>query len=189
MWEKNMQSTVRNVLLRSYELTTDWGGTVYYGMILKGDYKNRTCDISMPGYIANVLSKFQHENPKHPQDTPSRYVTHVYVSKTQYANRGETPPLIAKPCLNIQKVAGSVFYNARAVYPSVLMPLNDFAAEHNKANMKTQATTDKLLYYLVTHPDATIRYHASDMILHIISDASYLSLSHARSRIGGLFFC
>jgi hypothetical protein len=42
---------------------------------------------------------------------------------------------------------------------------------------------------MVTHPDATIRYHASDMILHIHSDASYLSVSHARSRLGGLFFC
>jgi acyl transferase domain-containing protein len=45
------------------------------------------------------------------------------------------------------------------------------------------------LYYLETHPDATIRYHASDMILHIHSDASYLSVSNAHSRLGGLFFC
>jgi hypothetical protein len=42
--------------------------------------------------------------------------------------------------------------------------------------------------YLAAHPDATIRYHASDMILHIHSDASYLSVSNARSRLGGLFF-
>jgi hypothetical protein len=27
------------------------------------------------------------------------------------------------------------------------------------------------------------------MTLHIHSDASYLSISHARSRLGGLFFC
>jgi hypothetical protein len=27
------------------------------------------------------------------------------------------------------------------------------------------------------------------MILHIHSDASYLSVSHARIRLGGLFFC
>jgi hypothetical protein len=42
---------------------------------------------------------------------------------------------------------------------------------------------------LATHLDATIRYHASDMIIHIHSDASYLSVSNARSRLGGLFFC
>jgi hypothetical protein len=45
-----------------------------------------------------------------------------------------------------------------------------------------------MLDYLATHPDATIRYHASDMILHIHSDACYLSVSNARSRLGGLFF-
>jgi hypothetical protein len=45
-----------------------------------------------------------------------------------------------------------------------------------------------MLDYLATHPDATIRYHASDMVLHIHSDASYLSVSHARSRHGGIFF-
>jgi hypothetical protein len=60
---------LRNALLRSYELTTDWGGTFYSGMHLKWDYQNRICDISIPGYIVNVLSKCQHENPKHPQDT------------------------------------------------------------------------------------------------------------------------
>jgi hypothetical protein len=42
---------------------------------------------------------------------------------------------------------------------------------------------------LATHPDATIRYHASDMILHIHRDDSYLSISRALSRLGGLFFC
>jgi hypothetical protein len=42
---------------------------------------------------------------------------------------------------------------------------------------------------MAVHPDATIRYHASGMILHIHSDVSYLSVSNARSRIGGIFFC
>jgi hypothetical protein len=64
-----------NALLQTYELKTDWTATVtvYSGMTLKWDYKNRTCDISMPGYVSNVLSKFQHDAPKHPQHSPSRY--------------------------------------------------------------------------------------------------------------------
>jgi hypothetical protein len=80
-------------------------------------------------------------------------------------------------------------YYARAVDPISVMPINDIATEQTKATEKTQAATNQLLYYLVTHPDATIRYHASDMILHIHSDASYLSVSPAHSRLGGLFFC
>jgi hypothetical protein len=60
--------------------------------------------------------------------------------------------------------------------------------EQTKLTGKTQAATNQLLDYLATHPDAIIRYHTSDMILHIHSDASYLSVSSARSRLGGLFF-
>jgi hypothetical protein len=53
---------LRNALLQSYELTTDWEAKVYSGMSLKWDYKNRTCDILMPGYVSNVkrpMPRFQ----------------------------------------------------------------------------------------------------------------------------------
>jgi hypothetical protein len=178
---------LRNALLRTYELTTYWTATVYSGVTLKWDYDKKTCDISMPWYVSNVLSKFQHCAPKHPQHTPSRYVTPVYGAKTQYATKDETPPLTAKQCLTTQKITGSVSYYARAVDPTVLMPLNAIATEQTKATEKTQAATNQLLDYLATHPDATIRYHASDMVLHIHSNASYLSVSNARSRLRGLF--
>jgi hypothetical protein len=113
----------------------------------------------------------------------------VYGAKNQYATKDETQPLMAKQCITIQKVTGPVLYYARAVDPTVLMPLNDLAMQQTKATEKTQAATNQLLDYLVTRPDAAIRYHASDIILHIHSDASYLSVSNARSRLGGLFFC
>jgi hypothetical protein len=143
----------------------------------------------MPGYFSNVISKFQHDNPKHPQHTPSRYATPVYSAKTQYDTRDVTPPLTAKQCNKIQKVTSSVLYYARELDPTVSMPLNKISMEQTKATEKTQAATDQLLDHLLTHPDAKIRYHASDMILHTHSDASYLSVSNAHSRLGGLFFC
>jgi hypothetical protein len=106
---KQQAEHLRNALLRT-ELTTDWTATVYSGMTLKWDYEKRTCDISMPGYVSNVLSKFQHDSPTHPQHTPSWYVTPVYGAKTQYATKDETPPLTAQQCLTIQNVTGSVLY-------------------------------------------------------------------------------
>jgi hypothetical protein len=68
------------------------------------------------------------------------------------------------------------------------MPLNDIATEQTKATEKMQSAMNQMLDYLATHPDATIRYHAFDMVLHIHSNASYLSVSNSRSRLGGLFF-
>jgi hypothetical protein len=125
---------------------------MYSGMTLKWDYKNRTCDLSIPGYVSNDLSKFQHDTPNHPQHTPSRYITPVHGAETQYATKDETTPLTATQCLTIQKVTASVLYYARAVDPTVLKPLNDIATEQNKATEKTQAPANQMFDYLSTHP-------------------------------------
>jgi hypothetical protein len=163
---------LHTALLHYSEITTDWGGTAYSGMTLKWDFQNHTCDISMPGYVTNDLNKFQHDSPKHPQHTPSKYVMPIYGAKNHYATRDEIPLLYAKQCTNIQNITGSVVYYAMTVYPMVIMPLNDIATDQVAAN--------QLLDYLATHPDANIIYHKSDMILHIHSDAYYLSISHTR---------
>jgi hypothetical protein len=46
----------------------------------------------------------------------------------------------------------------------------------------------QLLNCLATNPDATVCFHASDMILKIHSNASYLSENNAHSRACGHFF-
>jgi hypothetical protein len=126
--------------------------------------------------------------PPSTHNIPRPGTSRPYSAPKPNATKDETPPLTATQCITIQKVTGSVLYYARAVDPTVLMPLNDIATEQANASEKMQAATNQMLNYLATHPDATIRYHASDMILHIHSDASYLSVSNARSRLGGLFF-
>jgi hypothetical protein len=68
------------------------------------------------------------------------------------------------------------------------MPINVLASEQSKATEVTADKFIKLLNYCNTHPETKIRYHASDMILHIHSDASYLSENEAKSRAGGLFY-
>ena len=61
-------------------------------------------------------------------------------------------------------------------------------AQQSKGTEKTYADTLWILNYAATHPNAKIRYTASDMILHIHSDASYLSKPQACSRAGGHYF-
>jgi hypothetical protein len=137
----------------------------------------RTCEISMPGYITNVLNKFQHETPGH-----------LSTANMQFATQDNSPPLNATQCTEIHKITGSVLYYSRAVDPTVIMALNDIATEQTVATEKTKTAAGQLLDYLATHPNANIRFQASDMILHIHSDASYLSVSKERNRLGGLFY-
>jgi hypothetical protein len=67
------------------------------------------------------------------------------------------------------------------------MPINVLASQQSKATEVTADKVIKLLNYCNTHPETKIMYHASDMILHIHIDASYLSENEAKSRAGGFF--
>ena len=60
-----------------------------------------------------------------------------------------------------------------------------FCHKQSTATEKTEAKVNQLLDYLATNPAAVIQFHASDMILDIHSDASYLSEIIARRRVVG----
>ncbi len=70
----------------------------------------------------------------------------------------------------------------------MLVALGTLASSQSQSTQATALAVTRLLNYCATHPDAVLRYSASDMHLHVHSDASYLSESKARSRAGGLFF-
>ena len=67
----------------------------------------------------------------------------------------------------------------------MLTALGSISAQQSKGTEKTYADTLWLINYAATHPNAKIRYTASDMILYIHSNASYLSEPQARSHAGG----
>jgi hypothetical protein len=68
------------------------------------------------------------------------------------------------------------------------MSINLLASEQSRATAVKADKVIKLLNYCKTHPETKIRYHASDVILHIHSDASYLSENETKSRAGGFFY-
>jgi hypothetical protein len=87
----------------------------------------------------------------------------------------------------IQQIVGTLLYYAMAVDPTMLVALGDLSSDQTRATAKTWDDIVWLLNYAHTHPGAAIRYAASDMWLHVHSDASNLSVSRARSRAGGHF--
>ena len=72
--------------------------------------------------------------------------------------------------------------------PTILMALSEISSQQSAPTENTMKRVNQFLDYMWTHPDAIIRYHASDMILNVHSDASYLSAPKARSCAGGYFF-
>jgi hypothetical protein len=113
----------------------------------------------------------------------------VHGANTQYVDDKTTSPALSNKDVNkLQKLTGTLLYYARAVDPTLIMPINVLASEQSKGSAVTAEKVIKLLNYCNTHPETKIRYHASNMILHIHSDASYLSETEAKSRAGGFFY-
>jgi hypothetical protein len=104
-------------------------------------------------------------------------------------NEITTSPTLSDKYVNkLQQLTGTLLYYARAVDPTLIMPINVLASEQSNATEVTADKVIKLLNYCNTHPETKIHDHASDMILHIHSDASYLSENEAKSRAGGFFY-
>ena len=70
----------------------------------------------------------------------------------------------------------------------MLPAIGTLATQQAKPTATTLKGITQLLNYAATHPDAVLRFHASDMILHVDSDASYLSEPKARSQYAGYHY-
>jgi hypothetical protein len=176
-------------LSKHYEVKPDWSGTKYLGLTLRWNYAKRWVDVSMLGYIRRALLRFAHPMPSRPQHAPHLYTAPKYGPGAQYAPDQEaTTPLDATDVKKLQQVLGVLLFYARMVDNTLLVDLNILSSQQSNATDATMTKLTTLLNYCATYPDAIIRYKASDMILHIVSDASYLSASESRSRLGGYFY-
>ena len=177
-----------NALQEHYTLDIDWKGELYCGITLQWDYKNRHVDISMPGYIKKLLQRYNHTCKK-AQHSPHFCPSRKFGKEAQDPIPPDTSPKLNKAGITrIQQIVGGILYYARCVDLTLLMTLSSIAHEQTKATENTNLSVTQMLDYCATHPDATVRFRASNMVLNIHSDASYLNAPNARSRIGGHFF-
>ena len=143
----------------------------------------------MPTYIQESLHKFQHPSPSRPQDAPHAWNQYVYGAAVQYAYQPDTSPLLPPKSINlVQQIIGTLIYYAIVVDPTMIVAISAIASQQSKATQTTRDATVWLLNYSVSHPNATIRYSASEMVLDLYSDASYLSEPGACSHVGGNHF-
>ena len=142
----------------------------------------------MLDYVPAALKRFNHIAPKKPQDQPYPHTKPKYEQKVQYAkDADDSPPLSKADKKFVQEVVGVFLYYARAVNLTMLAALGSLVSEQSSPTENTMKEVLLFLDYAATHPDAIVTFHASDMILAVHSDASYLSESGARSRARGHF--
>ena len=129
----------------------------------------------MPGYIPKSLNKYQHPKPKLPQDAPSKFKPINYGATVQNSDVDTSPHISKERIRHIQNLVGTLLYYGRAVDPTLLATLSKIASRQSSATEDVAEAVTQLLDYVATHPNAGVRYVASDMVLNLHSDASYLS--------------
>jgi hypothetical protein len=161
-----------------YNITTDWTASMYCGITLKWDYVARTVYLSMPGYIEKALETYLDERPRRPQHAPHAWTAPSCGSKVQRTPLADnSDPLDAGGLTRIQRIIGTLLFYGRAIDSTLLVALGTLSAAQPKRTAATSQAIIQLLSYCATHPDATIWFIASEMHLHIQSNASYLSES------------
>ena len=176
-------------LNKNYKTSSEWEGKRYIGLTLEWDYINKYVHVSMPAYCEKACQRFHHPKPKKPQDQPYPHVEPTYGAKQQYAQEEDQSPTLSKEDKTfIQEVIGVFLYYARAVDCTMLAALGSLATQQASPTENTMKKVKQFLDYAATHQDAIITYRASDMVIAVHSDASYLSETKARSRAGGHFF-
>ena len=101
----------------------------------------------------------------------------------------DTSPLLTPDQIKrVQKIVGTLLYYECTVDSTLLTALSAIAARQSNGTQAVSDACHQLLDYVATHPDAGIRYHTCDMILAVLTDASYLSKIGGKSRAAGHFY-
>jgi hypothetical protein len=85
---------------KNYNISSDWNGTAYWGLTLDWNYKNRTVDLSIPGYIKAALHNYQHPATARPEHAPHGWNPPIYGAKTQFVSYPTPNPALSEKDVN-----------------------------------------------------------------------------------------
>ena len=178
-----------NAINKKIKCSIDWEGQNYLGLTLDWNYNKKYVDISIPGYIPTVLQKFQNKPPDFPQEALHPWNKPVYGKHIQLANHQSSTTKINSADTNrVKSINSTSLYYNQAVDPTMIPSLNEIFTCQSIPTQETMDNYNQFLDYVSTHPNATICYHASDMILITDTDDNYLVLLEARTHIVGYYY-
>ena len=133
-------------------------------------------ELSLPGYIRKSLTMYQHTISTCPQHNPHKCTPIQYGAKFQHVVEPDTSaPLTKYQIKHVQDIFGTLIYYELVVNPTIVTDLSAIASCQAKGTEVVLNACHQLLYYVATNPNAAAQFHASDMILALGTDVSYLS--------------
>ncbi len=178
-----------NTIQKYYKCSCNWDGKQYCGLTIKWDYGGQKVHLLMLMYVKKALQCFQHPPPTKPPNQPYPSVKKTYGAKVQYTKPPNKAPQLDKAGKKfIQEVTGVFLFSARVVNGTMSTPLSAPASEQASPTELTMKKCLQFLNYAATKNNAILTYKASNMILAIHSNASYLSEPKAQSQAGSHMF-
>jgi hypothetical protein len=175
-----------DTLQQLYIIKVNWTGNKYLGMHIKHDQQQQTINISLPFYIKRALERFQVVKLPHVTDSPATPPVTQYGKRQQALPEDLSAPLDAAGKLRLQQIVGTLLYYARAIDSTMLTTLSKLGSAQAKPTEATNKAAERLLQYAANWPNASVTFRASDMKLHLQSDASFNAEPDGRSRAGGV---
>ena len=143
----------------------------------------------MPNYVRKDLERIQHPVPTRPQHSTHKWLAPMYAAKLHYYPDATTTPKLEKRSITrMQSISGTFWYISCAVEPTMLVVLNKAGAKQALPITNTIKKTRILKDYAATQRYSIIRFHVSDMYLHIDSNAAYMVQPKAHSRAVGHYY-
>ena len=156
------------------------------GYEIHHDKNKRAVTLSMNDYYQKLASQL----PTHikPCSTPGVPFNIKYGSKQQFAIDTPTDVKLSPEQLKfLQKFVGEVLWYSNAVAHDILTAISKLSAHQTTPTKDTfPFTVERIQGYLKKYGNHKIVFQASDMKLHIMSDASFDAEPKSRSR-GGCF--
>ena len=170
-----------------YIIKVDITAKKYIGITIERDRLAQTLTLSMPGYIAKLLQRFQHRTLTQAK-SPSIYTPPKYGSHVQFPTIDTSPALSPAATTELQEVIGSVLYYARAIDATMLPTVGALSSDQATPTQQLELQANRLLAYAKSYPNNKLVFKKSGMVQIIQSDVSFLSRSHARSVAGGISY-
>ena len=121
-------------LKKYYKLKIDHTESLYCGINLDWNYKDRHVDINMQGCMKKLFQKYRLEPQKKPQHSPYPAALRKYGKDAQVPiTKDSSETLNQKEKKRVEQIVGSILYYARAIDLTALIGLSSTVSQQAKA--------------------------------------------------------
>ena len=130
----------------------------------------------MPNYFSTSITRLCPDGPPRPSKTPDIYLPPKY-GAPNLGPTVDTSPLVSVADKQfIMELVSTFFFYARMVDHTMLPAVTFISKKQSAPTEQTLSAAHMLLRYEVSHPNQSVMFKASDMVLKVISGGSHLSI-------------